>query len=645
MNFKVGIRQTRKNILLTGTIVLITALFSTLLINWHFTSKTACIRFQNGHIIPSYSETDAYIDINWKNFLNQTVPIDLGNSTMVFNSIFAALKQSASDIHPLGLTYFPATVRKGTLLYHTTPKSEIPDSFEWIALDHEFSYFFGVRFTQYGRNSTVISHKYKSKPKVLDNSPSPKRKHEDRYHFLTFETSRDLQLIYLDGASAAKTETGEMDTQKLLNDIIELDMSDDEKKQAREKYPIEERLYADRICRWGKPLGLDGYVRVEIGFEVILCDFLNGSVELISNITIPRPNDILGIPPVVNKTKENGWSIASDGSLVEENLTSDQVSLLDREDDWQRIFKQYSSMEGFDWIRAGNIHDKGENRIFLDYHYMITGINRTEMNPDPNGRRLLNQEMNKTLQKEMVNKLATVVKTYQFGQTRNTNWQSHIEQLTDKFAPMLKIIQRILNNDTGKDLSSDDIALQVTRYTFNFILRFRNIDPDDQLALLQAKDLAIYQYVKPIGPISTKTDLFIWSAIVRVVTEIIDGLYAIHTDLFPIVQNNLQSTFDLDSFTERQKFEKVLKAKQQINSLVSQLHWIPLEYECEKKCEFDEVCYTPSWGPSPLSWNSPLPRDNGTEHINFGVHYDHKLGRIVINNKLKCINVDLILQK
>ncbi|GMF04111.1 unnamed protein product [Ambrosiozyma monospora] len=113
---------------------------------------------------------------------------------------------------------------------------------------------------------------------------------------LTFQVVRPLdKLIYLGGASAAKTTTGEMDCEMIL--------SGTESYNEGQRY--DERTTADKICKWGESFGLDGYVRLEIGFEIVLCDF-HDKVELISNVTLNNPADFIGFPrekwPELNET-------------------------------------------------------------------------------------------------------------------------------------------------------------------------------------------------------------------------------------------------------------------------------------------------------------------------------------------------------
>nr|CAI6809797.1 BAF_HP1_G0052990.mRNA.1.CDS.1 [Saccharomyces cerevisiae] len=46
-------------------------------------------------------------------------------------------------------------------------------------------------------------------------------------------------------------------------------------------------------------------------------------------------------------------------------------------------------------------------------------------------------------------------------------------------------------------------------------------------------------------------------------------------------------------------------ARSTIDGLIESLGWIELNYRCERQCNWDEVCYTPSWGPSPMGMTVP----------------------------------------
>ncbi|SMN18998.1 similar to Saccharomyces cerevisiae YOR389W Putative protein of unknown function [Maudiozyma saulgeensis] len=597
--------------------------------------------------------------VTWETYSELLRPIDLANSTTLFNSIYAALRQAGSDIHPIGLSYFAAMIPKGTLMYHAGAK-DIPTGLEWLAMDHEFSYNFGMHGQRYGRNASSFKHHGppgagKKKPTGDNNDGSyappepPKGLEWDRKHFLTFRATRDLnKLIYLDGASAAKSETGEMDTQKLLSDVIAYKMKNEddgddnqEEGDSGKKFVMAERLYAERICKWGKPFGLDGFIRVEVGFEVVLCDFLNGSTELVSNITIPDLSEVLGLPAPADVSKTAGWPLDDEGKLIEDELTDAQKEIMDQEDYWQSVLDEYSSMRGMDQIRAGVVHDSGDKRIQLDFRYLVTGINRTVGDIDPNNRRLLNDHFNFDQQIQLVDDLEVSLRNTGFYPYLSTDWQHVIDEIVDKFAPMIKIMDNILNTDNS-GMTISQIAVKTTRYTINFVNRFTGKDNSVMIDDINSgefgfgRQFAVYQYTSPLSDLVTDSDFLIWSSVVNVVTEVVDSIYDIHDLLMPIVTSDL-GTKSTDE-NEIDATEAIKKSAEIISSLISNLNWIALDYKCNRKCEWDEICYTPSWGPSPMSWAQP--EDNSTS---FGMHYDETIGRKVVNKELRCINADFIM--
>ena len=69
---------------------------------------------------------------------------------------------------------------------------------------------------------------------------------------ISLQAKRDLRLVYFDGLSAAKMKDGPLDSQ----DVIAWG------RPRPDKYLSEwERI--ETLCDWGKPLGLDGFVRLE----------------------------------------------------------------------------------------------------------------------------------------------------------------------------------------------------------------------------------------------------------------------------------------------------------------------------------------------------------------------------------------------
>jgi hypothetical protein len=70
---------------------------------------------------------------------------------------------------------------------------------------------------------------------------------------ITAQAKRDLRLVYFDGLSAAKMKDGPLDSQ----DVIAWG------RPQPDKY-FSERERIESLCDWGRPLGLDGFIRMEV---------------------------------------------------------------------------------------------------------------------------------------------------------------------------------------------------------------------------------------------------------------------------------------------------------------------------------------------------------------------------------------------
>ena len=144
----------------------------------------------------------------------------------------------------LGHSIVPATIPTGTVLYHGRTDNRVPDVPEWFAFDFEHAYLFCV-------------------------SPC---------YVISVQAKRDLRLLYFDGSSAAKMDDGPMDSQ----DIVAWG------KPRPDKF-FAERERIEALCEWGKPYGLDGFVRMEFhlcAFPMVECIVL---LKLIIVLSTARP--------------------------------------------------------------------------------------------------------------------------------------------------------------------------------------------------------------------------------------------------------------------------------------------------------------------------------------------------------------------
>lgn len=451
-------------------------------------------------------------------------PIDLTNASAVFNAVNGAGKQHDSNIKPVGVSFIPAYIPANTPLFHSTGKQSVPSLFEWVAMDREFSYSF-AHFPRHGKPS-----RFHSDQRIF--------KSDGRNYLYTFVNPKPLdKLIFLDGALAAKTDSGEMDQQLVLSGQEDPDAY------------VYEREAADRICKWGKPFGLQGVVRLEVGFEVIICNF--NDLQLVSNVSLANPVDILDFP-------------AETGSDDPEELSR------------KRILDEAMAQLGLEWVQAGSLVNHGEKRIKLDLSHMVTPLNKTWIDPDPYKRRLnkIPQTVKDDIRRTLSHHLKRPV-------IQGRDWQTLAERVVGKFSPLL-----LLLNNTMKlwHLHNDSFAVasNVSRVTFNFVRTYNDsgtLDSKHETPLSRA----LADYVP--GEATTEAEVLIMASLRSIVSEIVGTLFDYHTMAKALLHNQ-----EVD----------ITKHDVRLQALLKVLNWADFT-KCAA-CGIDQVCYVPTWGPGPFGW-------------------------------------------
>ncbi|KAF4333678.1 hypothetical protein FBEOM_12510 [Fusarium beomiforme] len=235
---------------------------------------------------------------------------------MVFNAIHSAGRQWGSALYHNGFGFFPATVPAGTMFYHGTRQNVTPTGPEWLAFDIEHAENFARSFKyrpgrggptaprpppgakgpdandeQTGEEEDRQELRRRNEHIATDNddsllgAPAPKDDDEPvnvRGYFHTYQTNRDLKVLVIDGMSAGKTNMGTLDSQDLvLRENNTNGRSFDEWNRALD------------LCKLASEWGFDGFVRIEIGIEVIKCDFADG-LDLVSMMRTEMINHIMG---------------------------------------------------------------------------------------------------------------------------------------------------------------------------------------------------------------------------------------------------------------------------------------------------------------------------------------------------------------
>ncbi|QSZ30399.1 hypothetical protein DSL72_004922 [Monilinia vaccinii-corymbosi] len=206
------------------------------------------------------------------------------NAPEIFNAIHSSMRQWGSSLKHNGMSFFPATVPKGTLFYHGTHTPEPAKGLEWLAFEIEHAEFFARSKTGHGPgghgpgegpggpgrgpppHARMDSHPTSKHGQEIHGTS--KDKNEGSHSYLhVYQTSKPLaKLLYIDGMSAAKTSMGTLDsTDYIIRNISHASTE-----------PKKDRIRAADLCEIGEQWGIEGFLRMESGFEIILCKFEDG---------------------------------------------------------------------------------------------------------------------------------------------------------------------------------------------------------------------------------------------------------------------------------------------------------------------------------------------------------------------------------
>ncbi|KAL9068876.1 MAG: hypothetical protein Q9157_006361 [Trypethelium eluteriae] len=188
------------------------------------------------------------------------------------------------------MAFFIATIAAGTEFYHGTGSATRVSGMEWLAFEPEHALVFarpgsnrmGLHKNRDVKNTKVHIDDFRRNGQKADPDAQQivKRKSGDqssksRIHgyLHTYRTKHALRLLYIDGASAAKSDKGTLD----LQDFVILHYNPLHKSQLRNVTEVgEDHIRAARMCQMASEKWqgqINGFLRMEAGFEVILCDF------------------------------------------------------------------------------------------------------------------------------------------------------------------------------------------------------------------------------------------------------------------------------------------------------------------------------------------------------------------------------------
>ncbi|KAI0010192.1 hypothetical protein F4779DRAFT_578478 [Xylariaceae sp. FL0662B] len=332
------------------------------------------------------------------------------NGPQIFNAIHNAMRQFGSSFHHNGMSLFPAVVPEGVLLYHGTYTREVPAAYEWLAFELEhaeaFAYVLGParkspKPQSSGRDdgngqSRLGRQREEEDPLsiafVADGHPrppvgSPGEPPTGYLHI--YQATRPLNVLYVDGMAAAKTDMGTLDTQDFLLAGL------------RDRSPWDEFRRAESLCDLAKEWGIDGILRMEAGFEIIYCDFTDG-LRLVSAHQQPGADDA--------------------------GLIQDQMLMIG------------------EWVRAAaqQYKDIGSSRVLLDYSSIVSAffypINFTNPDPDRPVLPRLSQASDEELDVLRLDAADTVRRSTSRSQAAAADWQGVTDMVISRYVGHLPLM-------------------------------------------------------------------------------------------------------------------------------------------------------------------------------------------------------------
>lgn len=266
----------------------------------------------------------------------------------------------------------------------------------------------------------------------------------------TMVTTRPLLVVYFDGHSASPTGTGTMDAQTaLLRGHVPLYPDDD--------FVYNETGRALELCDLARRWKVDGLVRMNAGFEVLVCDFTFSQLHEIHgvNITVPGnlereqnpnlPKDPNRQPPlgIGNAfAEQNGWEWVRSGVWHYGNHLTGGGSLRER-----RIKLDFCGMANFYNPNIKSLNGKHQGGIRGNDTYQNGwGLRR--------GHRLLGIDVKDAqMVKEWIKiaaararKATSSLFEPRAAKCSSTNWQVIVETITDQHKTRAIQIASVLNS-------------------------------------------------------------------------------------------------------------------------------------------------------------------------------------------------------
>ncbi|KAH7922886.1 hypothetical protein BV22DRAFT_1037011 [Leucogyrophana mollusca] len=470
----------------------------------------------------------------------------------IFETVASLLQHWPNTRYRNGHSIVPGTIPYGTLLYHGTLEKELPKVPEWTSTDPEHSIIFCR-----GASDTGC------------------------WHF-TLTTTRPLKVLYFDGSSAAKTEYGTMDTQDLVA-----------WGEMKPEWMYDERRRIDALCKWGEGHALDGFVRMEPDFEVMLCNFSSG-VEISSSLNLANPRLPADSPPGVPH--------------------GDDIML-----------------RAFELIHAGSWHNRypGESRISLDLSHLVSFYDVDlvpSLVPVRAGLERWDHRVSgisDTDIRRVTARLAEVLRRPQ-PDASGVDWSTLIRVVVKRYAPRLELMRHLLDIldpdqttilDRAKKVQIQ-LRVMLTPYIIHTIapLNSSASNPWASSAFRECATAHTSSIASRMEKLSSSERVLLQAVqgTTREICRVTTNMWAlgVRSGLDPYLPSSSSSPASLPALVDTWR--------ESLSDLMTWLDW-SVWVKCSPACGPEEMCYLPTWpigfpnGPFPYpgredEWKRPQPK-------------------------------------
>ncbi|KAG8747754.1 hypothetical protein FRC10_011883 [Ceratobasidium sp. 414] len=392
------------------------------------------------------------------------------------------------------------------------------------------------------------------------------------------------------------------------------------------------------LCEWGKDFGIDGYVRMEMSFEIMHCDFAQG-LELVSSLHLlpaeggglprgrPSPPTVPRIPPVPNDpdarppppfhlVKTPGHPNVPPPFPTGSPRHPPDFPSEPRPPSWKGALPKEEE-RGFEVFQAGAWHNQapGEVRVKIDAARLVSLCDpalRSGTRLREGKEKVLHR--GKGMSDEDISTWRGWIEDVlreDAPATSGVDWPALTTVIMDRYGARLEYLQsllhpdRVIQNATAvvRDVRAQLMLMLLTDITADYIPTPTSSTPAAHWSQVRRRETQNDTWVEPIAThcssflVShlpkermTREERTLYTAVSGTQAEIcrvLSLLWAEAYDPSPLAQEDMVKDW-----------------RDRIDGLMRWLDW-PMWNRCRPECSLDTMCFIPTWpagvGDPPMS--------------------------------------------